>query len=194
VSEIDINLNLNTFLFSTGFMKNVIFLDIDGVLQPINSRDRFEHDADALKKQFSEELDPILATVHPLDVAAVYYDWHKPSVEYLRTLCIDHQAAIVISSNWRYYQTFEQLLGLFHIHQLHDYVKDVTIDITGKRPFEIKEFLDRHPGIEKFVIFDDLNFNGMIELFSEQFILCRDRISEQDFLKAAGILSGSALG
>lgn len=30
-------------------------------------------------------------------------DWHKESVERLRTLCVDYDVRIVISSDWRIY-------------------------------------------------------------------------------------------
>ena len=169
-------------------MNNIIFLDIDGVLQPIGSADRFNHDTNALTKKFAEELDPILETIHPLDIGAVYYDWHKPSVAYLCSLCSDCKASIVISSNWRYGQTFKQLVALFHIHELHEYVIDVTGDNDEGRAHEIKDFLDNHPSITKFVIFDDIPFPGMSTLFPQQFILCKNYITEQDFIKASNLL------
>ena len=40
-------------------MKNIVFLDIDGVLQPIEAKDRFNHDMIALRDRLAKELKEI---------------------------------------------------------------------------------------------------------------------------------------
>ena len=176
-------------------MKKVIFLDIDGVLQPIRSQERFKHDIRALQKQLAEELNSDLATTTCFDVGAVYYDWDKQAVDYLLRLCRDYGVSIVISSSWRWWQTYPQLIALFQIHQLHQYIIDITGEnkgngqIDASRTLEIQDYLDAHPEIEKFVIFDDIDFFGMKKRFPEQFILCKKKLEEEHFLRAVQIFS-----
>lgn len=88
-------------------MRNIIFLDIDGVLQPIGKQDRFNHDMDKLKIQLAAQYqDEEFLNMDKYDVAAVYYDWDKAAVERLRSLVKAADAEIIISSDWRRFNPF----------------------------------------------------------------------------------------
>ena len=84
----------------------VIFLDIDGVLQPLGRQTRFEHmeEVPELCRKLDRTLDNGFDYVayieeyssNAYDVAAVYYDWDKPSVERLRHILNSTGAKIVL--------------------------------------------------------------------------------------------------
>lgn len=80
--------------------RTVIFLDIDGVLQPTNSNQRFQHDLAALKTQLAVKYhnDDYLK-MDQYDLGAVYYDWDKAAIKRLIKLCTGVPAEIVISSD-----------------------------------------------------------------------------------------------
>ena len=86
--------------------RKVIFLDIDGVLQPTSAQERFNHDMEALKVELAEKYqDDHFLELDKYDVAAVYYDWNKQAVERLRGLLWHCDAEIVLSSDWRQTKT-----------------------------------------------------------------------------------------
>ena len=79
----------------------IIFLDIDGVLQPNWSQKRFGHDLEALRENLAERFGAEYREMNPYDLGAVVHDWHTGALARLRGLCEDHGAKIVISSDWR---------------------------------------------------------------------------------------------
>ena len=137
----------------------VIFLDIDGVLQPGQNQRRFRHDLDALKRELADELDnEVYLELDKYDLGAIRYDWEAEAVELLRRLCVDFDAQIVVSSDWRRGKSVATLKEYFHVQGLGDHVRDKTTDereAFGERAEEIREYLDTHPEIARFVIVDD---------------------------------------
>lgn len=153
------------------YLDRVVFLDIDGVLQPGNAQDRFQHDMEGLKNQLTREVDPGYDTLARYDIAAVYYDWEPSAVENLRTLCESLGASIVISSAWRESKTLEQLRLLFRIHRLDSFVAACTAEL-GRRDCEIDHFLAQHPEVQRFVILDDGYWNYFRRRFPDEFTYC----------------------
>lgn len=130
---------------------NVIMLDIDGVLNSVNSTVAFN----ALG--FSRE--------HPsrLDLCAIGL---------LKRLCDKTDAKIVISSTWRIGRTVEDMIEIFK-----GYGWDAPIiDMTGRggvgscRGDEIKEWLDSQTNVHNYVILDD--DSDMLESQSDHFVHC----------------------
>ena len=172
----------------------VIFLDIDGVLQPPSKQTRFEHDPDELRRSLADKYDDATyLSMDKYDLGAVYHDWDHDAVELLRTLCADFRASIVISSDWRRSNSLRWLRALFRLHDLHHYVTDATKQLDGPphyRASEVKEYLDSHPEIERFVIIDDGYGHEFGELFPEQFVHTWSRFEAHDEQRARQILSG----
>lgn len=83
----------------------IIFLDIDGVLQPYSSKGRFEYERQyglqTLQEKLTVELSIDYFQYHPYDVGACYCDWDKEAVARIRKICDKTGAKIVISSDWR---------------------------------------------------------------------------------------------
>ena len=174
----------------------VIFLDIDGVLQPPSKQTRFKHDLDELRRSLADTFDDATyLSMDKYDLGAVYYDWDSEAVERLRTLCTEFAADIVISSDWRRSKPTPRLQALFRLHDLHHYVTDATKETGGPphyRAGEVKEYLESHPEIERFVIIDDGYREEFDELFPEQFVHTGYRLEADDERRARQILSGQA--
>ena len=173
--------------------RTVIFLDIDGVLQPHGKQTRFDHDLEELRRVLSEKLDDAsYMDVDKYDLGAIYYDWDREAVEKLRRLCEDFGAEIVVSSDWRRGKTTGLLKAYFRVHDLHPQVTDQTKGLEGPphyRAGEVQEYLDSHPEIERFVIIDDGYRTEFEALFPEQFVYTTYCLGDADDRRARRILS-----
>ncbi len=79
---------------------NIVFLDIEGVLQPHFSNYGFN----ANKKIIETLSNKYNIDYHQYDfydVAAVYYDWDEQSICRLKYILDKTNSKIIISSNWR---------------------------------------------------------------------------------------------
>ena len=172
----------------------VIFLDIDGVLQPPSKQTRFKHDLEALRRSLAGTFDDAnYLSLDKYDLGAVYYDWDSDAVQRLRALCTDFDAHIVVSSDWRRSKSVGQLQALFRVHGLHEYVTDATKEIDGPphyRAGEVKEYLDSHPEIGRFVIIDDGYRHEFDELFPDQFVHTGYHFDADNERRARQILAG----
>lgn len=146
----------------------VVFLDIDGVLQPLSSQERFEHDLKALKQELVAK-DPRYEALNRYDIGAVRYDWHPEAVANLKTLCARGGAKIVVSSSWRDDKPLPLLRLLLRMHDLDGLAVGET-PAVGPRDLEIQEYLVSHPEIRRFVIVDDSFADTLGRRFPRQFV------------------------
>ncbi len=120
----------------------VIFLDIDGVLQPGSYQHRFDHMAEVsdLAKKLNTELDNGFdyyqlvggdkeydnrQQVNKYDIAAVYWDWHPEAVKLLHEVIDKTGAKIVLSTDWRG-RGLEEMRGLIDIKGFGKYLYGAT--------------------------------------------------------------------
>lgn len=132
-------------------MRNIVFLDIDGVL---NSLDYFKREGIDIK-----ELNKLFGKLgknsrRGRDLQRQCFD--PEAVERLNTITTERNAGIVLSTNW------VMRLGVDHVARLLKEV-GVTGDILGQTPrkfsledraYEIGMWLDRNP-VASFVILED---------------------------------------
>ena len=147
----------------------VIFLDIDGVIQPEDAQQRFNENLDELKNSFIEK-NFQYTDISKYDIGAVLYDWNEHAIENLKLLCKNHNAQIVIISNWRESLNIYKLRLLFAIHNMEKYLYDKTVSIsTNLRASEIFWYLQENPHIENFVIIDDVDYM-FSEIYPKNFV------------------------
>lgn len=133
---------------------NVLFLDIDGVLQPYSFQDRFNHDLDELQKELAVKYnDEAYLQMDKYDLGAVFYDWYQPSLDLLKKVLDDNKCKIVVHSGWRIGKNKGDMARLLKLHGLDKYY----IDDVGpeEKPEAIKKYIATHPEITNYVVVDD---------------------------------------
>lgn len=168
----------------------IVFLDIDGVLQPYDHTERFNHDLQETVKEIAEKYsDKIYFTMDPYDVAAVYYDWDDKAVRLLSSCLDETNAKIVISSGWRDFNNEEQLKALFKIHALDRYITDVLP--KGIKEKVIKNYLQDHSeSIEGYIVLDDYD---MTSAFGPHMVTTYDSLTEGNKTKMMEALQNPPL-
>ncbi len=175
--------------------ETVIFLDIDGVLQPLSSQIRFKHNLEELSVQLANtyQNDEYLE-MDRYDLGAVYYDWDQEAVERLKKLCTEFDAGIVISSDWRLYSPLPRLKDYFRLHDLDKFVNDIIpVGGQGYRDEKIADYLERHAHIERFVILDDAYSDLFTKRFPEHFVYCRHIFDDACYQQARSILEEKSI-
>lgn len=136
---------------------NVIFLDIDGVLNGYNFWNLLgwniisKFKSDRLKGWYRELTEP--------------FGVHERKVKRLAKIVHKTGAKVVISSSWRFslqssnlrYDE-KRLLDLFDKCDIEIYGYTLCSK-SGKRDEEIKTWLSKHKEVNKFIILDDENFD-----------------------------------
>ncbi|KPA09721.1 hypothetical protein MHK_010081 [Candidatus Magnetomorum sp. HK-1] len=172
--------------------KKIIFLDIDGVLQPYNNQFRFDCNMDVLQECMAREhQSPLYMDIHKYDLAAAYCDWDEDAVEYLRSLLEKTDAQIVISSDWRSFNDTPKMKLLFKIYGMDEYVIDVTSEELKYcyRDGEIADYLFHHPDVTQFVILDDRYSDDFGARYPDNFVHTHDRLEPKDIEKSLEILN-----
>lgn len=136
-------------------IKNIIFLDIDGVLQPYKNADSFNHDmtatAEFLKNKYNNE-NFIKANIY--DVCSAYYNWDETAVGIIKQIIQDCNASIVIHSGWKEGSTLEYMKALFQIYDMDEYI--IGMCDSGEKTRVIKKYLREHAEeIDNYVVIDD---------------------------------------
>lgn len=126
-------------------MKKALFLDIDGVLQPCGQQERFKHIEEipdicaqlnqTLNCDFDFEAYTKDSYSGTCDLAAVYFDWDKQSVENLRRILDETGAEIVLSSDWREWGGLDRMKGFLAIYGIDQYLKDATYYIPIRNTY-----------------------------------------------------------
>ena len=141
--------------------KSIVFLDIDGVLQPCWSVKRHDHDLDRNRIEVAENLgDSSYLKMDKYDIGAVCYDWESEAVENLRQLLVSCKAQIVLSTGWKWTRTIDEMKRLFRIYNLDQYIVDETPNEGNyNKKAEILSYLTCHTDVWNYVVIDDFNMS-----------------------------------
>ena len=172
----------------------IVFLDIDGVLQPYDSCNRFyaiDKNTNKLIDRLSEEHNTDYRQYNVYDVLAVYYDWHPQAIDRLKYVLDSTESKIIASTDWRKKGFPNKIPDLLKIHGLNKYWFADNIIIEGLtslheiRSLEIQDSLNKYP-IDNFIILDDMK--KLKDYFPNNTIITKDHLSISDMNDAIKIL------
>lgn len=187
----------------------VIFLDIDGVLQPYKSENRFEIDRKALRERLSKELNIDYTIYNEYDVAACYADWDKEAVERIKKIIKETDAKIVISSDWRSKELPNKMKDFLKIWNMDQYWGGENDDIDEEkmkeaieyvksrenphwsyRAIEILDYVYKHKEITNYVAIDDMDISVGLD---GHFVKTENLINDEQVEKCIEILNDERL-
>ena len=172
---------------------NIMFLDIDGVLQPGYSKHRFNVDKKIIE-MLSDKYSIDYSQYDFYDVAAVYCDWDKQAVCRLKCTLDKTNSKIITSSDWRSSKYPNKMKDLLKIQGLdpYYYCDNVILPREGLydtlytiRAREINDSLNRY-SIYNYVVLDDCE--KMAEFFPNNSVITHNIISDDDMHKCISIL------
>ena len=99
----------------------VVFLDIDGVLQPYNVPLRFDNLSIKKIDELSRKWDVDYSKYNINEISSVYYDWDELAIARLKYILKETNARIIMSSEWRSKEQLYKMRDLLRIHYLGDY-------------------------------------------------------------------------
>ncbi len=160
-------------------MYPILFLDIDGVINPHNYK----------KYPKENKYQPIflsfikrnknIRNLPTFTVDQVYHFFDRQACLLIRKLVKEFDCKIVISSSWRCIFDSTQLKAILDLQNLGFAFFDVT-PILSNRPQEIKDFIQKEK-IDKYLVIDDFN---MQLNFPSHFILTKECFNEKNYQEA----------
>lgn len=160
-------------------MKPILFLDFDGVINPFVPRLFDVDDPDLCTKLAKEKGNPEIETLGLRFVTQIYHGFDPMACWYIRQLCEEFDAQIIVSSSWRLTFTLTQLKAILDIHDLGHYVLDAT-PILDARAQEIQTSIQQYR-IKNYLVIDDFN---MEIVFGKRMIHTQRVFTQEDFLQA----------
>lgn len=163
----------------------IVFLDIDGVLQPFGASERFNHVLDEAVEDICRETgDGVYRSMDKYDVGAAKWDWDASAVGLLKELLDATGAVIVVESDWRLFNDERQMAALLRLQGLDGYYAGNVPE--GPKDAAIGAYLEEHDGeIESYVVIDDRPVTG----FGNRQVQTRNKLSADDAGKAIEILA-----
>lgn len=165
-------------------MTRILFLDIDGVLNPIPMRSLPRTDWHLAYRLAKEKQDAGYQHLSHTALSCAYYCWDVHAMELLKELCEQFQLQIIITSSWGSFYSLKELKLLFGLYALDVYLIAIVPSI-GKRSSNILHFVKEHPEIEAWISIDDLM---MEDCFPNHAVTTRGYLKDTDIEKAKTLL------
>jgi len=168
--------------------KNIIFLDIDGVIQPYNNTNRFKHDLDGTVNFLTNKYrDTSYKKMDKYDVCAAFYDWDEIGLGILKKALYKCNAYIVLHSGWREYMSLIEAKALFRLYDLEQEL--INICDKGTKEKVIKKYLEENKNeIDKYIVIDDAS---MVNDFGYHFIQTKDVLNMNNYSQMCNILNNN---
>ena len=175
---------------------NIIFLDIDGVLQPYDAECRYLIQDKQIINRLSLQFGVDYSKYSFEDVISVVYDWDYQAISRLKYILEQTNSKIIVSSNWRRKNQLYKMRDLLKIQGLDKYwLDDTPIDddkthntLALKRYHEIMESLKKYE-INNYAILDDEK--ELFYYYPNNLILTNNIISIQNMNDAIKVLKRS---
>ena len=162
-------------------MNKILFLDINGVIEPL-SNEKFDLTFDEFEKlneKLEKEQGINYRKYSKYLIKSVCYYWDKEALKQLKRIVDKTGAKIVISSYWKL-NGIQAMKDFLAIYNLGEYVVDVTPDVyrdkidskpyerifkqpINDRSLEILEYLKTHDKIEDYIALDDRNLRPFLD-------------------------------
>lgn len=160
-------------------MNTILFLDIDGVINPHNYTS-YPQENKLQPWIFSFlKRNPDIRKLPAFTVDQVVHYFDRKACLLIQKLMKEFDCKLVISSSWRCIFNNQQLKAILDLQNLGFAFIDST-DTLSSRPAEIKDFISKHQ-IEKYLVIDDFN---METSFHEHFILTKKIFTEENYQEA----------
>lgn len=166
-------------------MSRIVFLDIDGVLNPVSLRslphlDPYLNQKIAGKSGNNAYLELSSSTLH-----LVCECWDKEAVRLLDHFCREENLQIVISSSWGIFYSLAKLKLLFAIYKMEDLLIDTTPYI-GRRHENILSYVHSHQEINAWIALDDLDMDRYLK---DHCVTTKPVLQKEDIIKAKQLLA-----
>lgn len=168
--------------------KNIIFLDIDGVIQPYHLAERFNHDLDQLIDYLCDKYeDPIYKEMDKYDVGAAFYDWDEVAIGYLTKLIRITGAYVVVHSGWIASNNLPKIKALFRLYNLDEYIIDICAHASKERA--VFEYIDANRDwIHRYVVIDD---SSLMSVYGYSFVQPNDVMNMENYEQCVSILNNA---
>ena len=166
--------------------KSIVFLDFDGVIIPYNNDSRWYHDLKKLAIYLSKKYrNDIYLKVPEGDLGGAFFDWDLTALGRLRKILDETASEIVIHSDYRIFDTLEQLKAMFRLYGMDEYILDVCEKGPDKEEAIRNYLYQNSDNIENYVVLDD---NPELDVFNDHFVLTNDYLKDEDVEKTLKIL------
>jgi len=185
-------------------MNKIIFLDINGVIEPLTHEEvnLTNNELEKLYEKLEKETGIDYRKYTKDEIISVYYYWDREALKQLKRIVGKTGAKIVISSYWKLdgVQPMKDFLAIFNLAKdVVDVTPDVFRDkidskpyenISNKplkdRPLEILEYLRIHKEIDEYIAIDDRDLSPFLD---EHFVRPNLVLTKKDADEAISLLN-----
>lgn len=165
-------------------MEPIIFLDIDGVINPYMYDEMVKEEPDLPHKLAKEKNNPNIEKISAFTVTQVYHCFDSKACSYIKRLLDEFQAKIVVTSSWRVFYPFLEMQAILDLQNLGKYMIGATDNNRKPRYQQIYDYIDENH-IDAYIVIDDFN---MAKYFGYRFIHTKNTMIFPQYILARSSL------